>query len=243
VPVTEASGPLADFIGNTSASMADVPHAINAALQANGGYAALSMQDAMSLHQRALLYVTNRNVTQTLCAGGLPDPALAAKTERDARDIRTYLLSLRYSMDSDVAGRAQAAKTFGQTSGATVISAEGPDKTASNAAVVEGIGALVADLSACKYELPPGFGDPTRVEILAKPIGPGPLTSIPFAGACATGSGDGWAIADGHVRLCGAACTQVRTTLQLASAQTTVKNATVPTQGQQVFLYARRKTE
>jgi hypothetical protein len=240
VPVTDASDAIATLIGTTAASAVPVPNAIDAALASAGGFAALGAQDPMALHQRALLYVTNRDVSQDRC-GALPDPAAAAKNELDTRQIRTYLLSLRYSLDANVAARALAAKNFGVASGATVISAEGPDKNASNAEVAKGIASLVADLSACKYEIPAGFGDPTRVELLVKQLGPGPLVTIPFTGACATGSGDGWAISDGHVRLCGAACTQVRTTLQLASAQTTVKNALVPTEGQQVFVYARRR--
>jgi hypothetical protein len=241
VPVTQASDAIADLIGSTAASTVSVPNAIDAALASAGAFAALSAEQPALLNQRALLYVTNRDVTKDRCGGTLDDPAIEAKNLLDARQIRTYLLSLRNSADADVAARALAAKTFGTASGATVISAEGPDKTASEAEIAKGIASLVADLSSCKYELPEGFPDPSRVEVLTKQLGPAPLVTIPYVPACATGNGDGWAISDGHIRLCGAACNGVRSTMQIASAQTSAKNAVAPTQGQQIFVWARRK--
>ena len=186
---------------------------------------------------KALLLVTNRDPTDAavLCGGN------TASAIAGLNGVRTYVMSLRRTGETPSATATRRANVLGLGPSATIISAEGPDATASQLAVLTGLGALVGDLASCLYDNPGGI-DPLSTDVYFKGPGPTPSVPVPPNAACTAGSSaDGWSASGATIRICGASCTALRSAIQLASQQTALKNAMVPSQGQQVLVFVRPK--
>lgn len=175
---------------------------------------------------KALLLVTNRDPTDVTTSCGT---ALSSTFISQLSGKKVYVMSLKQTGENPLQTQTRSNNVKGLSS-ATVISAEGPDDASSQAAVLAGLGNLVSDLASCVYD-DPGNVDPSNTDIVFNRM------TVPHDAACM----NGWNASGGVIRICGTPCNQLRQAIQLASQQTATKNATTPSQGHQVLVYARPK--
>lgn len=229
--VWKAANPIADFVKG-AATTAGVKLAADAALpDAAAGLPAVT-------GPRAVLLVTNRDPLDAASSCG---GSVATAIGGLLAGTRAWVMSLRRTGESDPMVAARAADVKSLSPGATVISAEGPDTAASQAAVVSGLGALVGALAACQYD-DPGALDAATSELVFDAPGPAAPVKVPADAGCTAGASvDGWSVSGGVVRICGASCTALRSAIQAAAQASAAKSAMSPSQGQQVLVFVRPK--
>ena len=218
--------------------------ALNAMLSTAGVYGLQLPKDPNTnqpivYNQKAVVLVTNRTLDPsdpTSCAGG---GAPAAVQAASAAGWRTYVFSLRNALETPPATqtRIDAAAAFATASGAIVTHAEGGAAGDSNTAklqAAQGIGDFVSSLGGCLYDKPNNFTDPSQGTLALRPVGFAPVTLPPDATCNATSTtANGWAIDGSHIRVCGAACTTIRSAIaqnQLLTAQRNQTSAALPGQ-------------
>jgi hypothetical protein len=218
---------------------------VNALFSATGVYALQLPKDPktnlpIAYNHEAVLLVTNRTLDPSLpssCAGGGAPAAVAAAS---AAGWDTYVFSLRNALETPPATqtRIDAATAFATASGAKLTHAEGGasgDPTTAKLQAAQGIGDFVSSLGGCLYDKPNNFTDPAQGTLTLKPAGAfAPVTLPPDATCNATSTtADGWAIDGSHIRVCGAACTTIRTAIaqnQLLTAQRNQTSSSLPGQ-------------
>lgn len=230
--VWDAAGPIAAFLaGTNTTSTAEV--AAGAALK---GAASNAIYSGALVH-KTLLLVTNRDPTTTACADALG----ATVSTLAGQKIELWVLSLRKEGESqtDLMNRQNAVKAL-SAQGATVISAESALTAESQLAVVTGLSNLVGQLGACVYEKPGNVDTGASKVFYTSPVS-APV-EVPYASGCQDGASvSGWNVDASTLRICGAACDNLRAAVSLAGKINAQKNASSATAGQQVSVFLRPK--
>lgn len=230
VPFTLAAAArdlVAEQVRSLDNVLADNPPVLwDVVMSAAGAYRALqdpsSTTSPEDFHRRGLLLIGNRDF-YARCDGAPPALAVLASFAADGADeLRTYVVLLDADETVDQGGHDPAtdAQAIAYAGRGQLWDARA-DASAGAAAMLT----LAGELGACLYErLPAGWDDATTVSYLD------PLTmwrtDIPRVSSAdeascidETSTPSGWALdSQDRVRICGWACTELRSTMQQASA-------------------------
>jgi hypothetical protein len=214
-----------------------------------GAYGSTWGNSTTGYNKRVVILATNRTLDPndtTNCGPAAAAGPLAAVKTASTQGIDTYVFSLRNAFESAavVQARIDAATAFATASGATVFSAEGgasSDPNAAKLAAAQGLAQIVSNVSACVYDKPASFTDPTTGTLSVKP---GPFAPVALtldttcSNAAAATTANGWGIdQDGkHIRVCGAACTSIRDAITLNELLTVQQNMSGPAESNQVLV-------
>jgi hypothetical protein len=209
--VASVREPIGDILGASSSVLPNDPEMyLEAAMQ--GAYAALSELGASSdsgFNRKALVVISNRDLASDPCPGPTAIERAAAALAQDD-SIVTYAVALD-SGDAEALASADAIATAG---GTTVFN--GVQDEVEGARAVQDI---LTDLGSCLYEVAPdattGVQDAGDLSDNATISYLHPLTrvqvDIEHNAQCADGvSASGWNAEGNLVRLCGAACDELR---------------------------------
>ena len=212
--VEESRGPIGVILAGQQALLDDDPPQffLEAALQgAYEGVAAVKANDAQGFNRRAVVVISNRDIS----AGECPGPAATelAKRAHDAPENRIFTYAV--ALDSGEQGALASARALATAGGTTVFN--GVTDEAEGARAVNDI---LTELGTCLYKVKRSDAStdsklPESAHIsYIDPLVPGKGVDIPFNDACSEAAGasvSGWnQDASGLVRLCGQACEDLR---------------------------------
>ncbi len=210
---------VAAIVGDASKPLTtDPPLLIDALLQPNGAYKALlDFRGTKAFNRMAVMLILNRVATDDCGIGhamAVAEAAAAFGAASPADRSYTYVVMLGNGAGTQDATNAQAIATAGGPAGATQFF----DARTNAAAGAAAFNAVVSDLGSCLYE------KPANIDVGAVISYTDPLTfqstNVAFSTACneaAQNTATGWNIDAGRVRICGKACTDLRTVLSNAA--------------------------
>ncbi len=220
--------------------------ALDALLAPAGAYGVNWGGPPASFNKRAVVLATNRLLDPSDTSNCGPGATAAAVKTASQAGIDTYAFSLRNAFESQTAvqARIDAAKAFGAASGATVFSAEGgasSDPNAAKLASAQGLAQIVSDVASCVYDKPQNFIDATKGTLTLKP---GPFAPVPLTAdsscisSAASTTANGWGLDKDnlHIRVCGAACTTIRSAIETNQLLNAQRNASGNAESNQVLL-------
>lgn len=238
VPFTlalDARSAVASKIGDTANLLSTDPELyLDAVMGPGGAYAALEnlqpTAPSTAFNRRALLILGNRDLWSH-CGGQSPQELAAAAL---AKDIHTYVVALRAPAGADQAGRDPVAD-------ASAIAAAGGtelfDATSNPDVGALALATIVTDLGSCVYDQPEGMSlASAKQSTTLSYFDPVTQTKVvvPYDAACSDSStgGSGWNLdSEGRVRVCGASCDSLRSTIKtsaIAAAQLSLPHPMIP---------------
>ncbi len=222
---------VAALVGDTSKVLADDSLALHldAALQPNGAYKALlDFRGAKAFNRMAVMLIFNRPATDDCGSGhamAVAEAAAAFGATSPADRMYTYVVMLGNGNGTQDATNAQAIATAGGPTGATQFF----DARTNPAAGAAAFNAVVSDLGSCLYDKPANI-DTGAVISYTDPLSL-QSTNVAFSTACneaAQNTANGWNVDAGRVRICGKACTDLRTVLSNAANFALSQNLPAP---------------
>jgi len=217
----DARAPITDFLQSTASVSSDAPD-LYLATALQGAYASLRARPATpsgGLERRAVVVVSNRDLSSGPCPGGTPAELASAALAADG--ISTYAVALA---DGDLTA-VDTARVLSDAGGTTVF-----DGVSDQAAGAQAMQEILTELGTCLYQpqtlAPDALPADARVSYLDATYGQVDIEHNP---ACRDGADvPGWNLDDGRVRVCGADCAALRDQVNLIALRQALEQRAAP---------------
>lgn len=227
---SKVQGPIGTIVGDTNKPLTtDPPLYLDAALQPNGAYKALlDFRGTKAFNRMAVMLIVNRTIGDDCGSGhamAVAEAAAAFNSANAGDRIYTYVVMLGNTAGGQDATTAQAIATAGGPTGAKQFFDARSDGSAGPRAFTT----VVSDLGSCLYEKPANI-DAGAVIAYTDPLSQ-QTTNVAFNMGCneaAQNTSDGWNIDNGRVRICGKACSDLRTVLMNAAGFAALQSLPAP---------------
>jgi hypothetical protein len=212
-PAAKAATAMAAYIAAGRVGMTDPPLYLDAALRANGAYAAFGGIPAAAFGRRAVVVVGNRDF-DARCDPSIGTTPLLAFESQDASGVRTTAVLLSAPPTADQNGRDVwlDGLSMARSGGGSFYDGAHGDESVRVAVL-----GLAVDAASCLYDLPTSIdtsGDLSAVKISYFDLASSTRTDIDYDPTCTSTGGDkGWNVDGRRVRLCGSACDGVHGSL------------------------------
>ena len=217
----DARAPIADFLQSTASVISDAPD-LYLATALQGAYASLRARPATPAggpERKAVVVVSNRDLTSGPCPGGTPVELASAALASD--DITTYAVALA---DGDL-GAVDTGRALAEAGGTRVF-----DGVSDQAEGAQAMQEILTELGTCLYQPQTLAADAVpadaRVSYLDATFGQVDIEHNP---ACRDGADvPGWNLDAGRVRVCGADCTALRDHVNLIALRQALEQRAAP---------------